>query len=83
MFEAHYHYAGWFTLDVRVLGTMMLFAASLGVLVLALWGKGRRWDEHVVGFLAVFALSLASVWLVTNAAGAPTPIHIETMFPVP
>ena len=83
MFEPHFHYAGWITLDLRALGTMLVFAASLAVVVLALWGKERRWDEHVIGFLAVFALSLASVWLVTFAAGAPTPLHVETMFPVP
>ena len=83
MVEAHFHYAGWFTLDVRVLVTMVLFALAIAVIVLALWGKARRWDEHVVAFLAVFVLSLASVWLVTHAAGAPTPIHLETVFPVP
>ena len=83
MVEPHFHYAGWFTLDVRVLATMALFAASLAVLTLALWGKNRRWDEHVVGFLAVFALGFGAVWFVTDAAGAPVPIHIETVFPVP
>ncbi len=83
MFEAHFHYAGWFALDVRVLGTMLLFAASLAVFALALWGKNRRWDEYVVGFFAVFALGLGAVWFVTDAAGAPTPIRLETVFPVP
>ncbi len=83
MFEVHFHYAGWFSLDVRVLATMALFATSLAVFVLALWGKQRRWEEHVVGFLAVFLLGFGAVWFVTDAAGAPTPIRLETVFPVP
>ncbi len=83
MLDAHLHYAGWFSLDIRVLATMLLFAVALAVLVLALWGRNRRWDEHVVGFLAVFAIGFCGVWFVTDAAGAPTPIRLETVFPVP
>ncbi len=83
MFEAQFHYAGWFSLDVRVLATMALFAAALAVLSLALWGKQRRWDEHLVGFLAIFVVGFCAVWFVTDAAGAPTPIRVETLFPVP
>lgn len=83
MFDAHFRFAGWFTLDVRILTTMAVFALSIGVLATALWARGPRWDAHVVRFLAVFVLSFAAVWLVTALAGAPTPLHVDTLFPVP
>lgn len=83
MLDAHFRYAGWLTLDLRVLGTLVVFSAALGVLVLALSSKTRRWDEYIVGFLAVFALAFLGAWLMTDAAGAPMPLRLETVFPVP
>ncbi len=83
MTETGFRYAGWFMLDVRLSAALITFCASLAILVLAVWFKGRRWDEYVVGFCAVFALSLFTTLLLTNAIAAFPALSIETMFPVP
>lgn len=83
MTETGLRYAGWFMLDVRLATALVTFSAALAVLVLALWFKGRRWDEYVVGFCAVFVLAFVSTLLLTNAVGAFPALSVETMFPVP
>ena len=83
MSETGLRYAGWFMLDVRLTTALLTFCAALSVLVLAMWFKGRRWDEYVVGFCAVFALSFVTTLLLTNAIGAFPALSVETMFPVP
>ncbi|GEM_PF-2973688 len=70
-------------LDVRLAATLVVISVALGVLVLALWFKGRRWDEYVVGFIAVFGISLLVGVLVTNAIAAYPALSVETIFPVP
>ncbi len=83
MTETGFRYAGWILLDVRLVSSSALFSAALAVLVLALWFRGRRWDEYVVGFIAVFSLSLLSVVLLTNGLAHYPAIRIESIFPVP
>lgn len=83
MSEEGFRYAGWFMLDVRLAASLVTFSAALAVLVLARWFKGRRWDEYVVGFCAVFALSFVATLLVTNVIAAYPALSVETMFPVP
>ncbi len=76
-------FAGWFTLDVRVVLILLVFSAAIALLVVALRLRGRRWDEHVVMFLAVFALVLVAATWATNWL-APMPAwRIETLFAVP
>jgi hypothetical protein len=81
--ESGFRYAGWFMLDVRLTASLLTFSVALAVLVLAMWFKGRRWDEYVVGFCAVFVLSLFATLLLTNAIAAFPALSVETMFPVP
>lgn len=76
-------FAGWFTLDVRLLVTLLVFSLATATLVVALRLRGRRWDEHVVSFLAVFALSLLTTLIVTNLVAAHPALRVETFFPVP
>ena len=83
MLDAHFRYAGWLSVDLRVLTTMVVGAGAAAVLLLLLQKKPRRWDEYVVGFLACFALTLGAMWVVTDLVGAPTPLKLETVFPVP
>lgn len=83
MTEEGYRFAGWFLVDVRLAVALGLFSAALAVLVVALYFKGRRWDEYVVGFVAVFSLALVGTVLVTNALAAFPALSIETIFPVP
>ena len=83
MTETGFRYAGWFLLDVRLVSSSALFSAALAILVLALWFRGRRWDEYVVGFIAVFSLSLLSVVLLTNGVAHYPALRIESIFPVP
>ena len=83
MTEAGYRYAGWFMIDARLAVALLLFSAATGVLVLALFFKGRRWDEYVVGFCAVFAVSLLVSLLLTNAIAGFPALSVETIIPVP
>lgn len=83
MGEESFRYAGWFTVDLRLLGTLLVFSTALAVLILALRFQGRRWDEHVVGFFAVFGLALVGSVLLTNLVGAFPAFRIESVFPVP
>ena len=83
MTETSFRYAGWFLLDVRLASSAALFSVALDVFVLAMWFRGRRWDEYVVGFVAVFSLSLLSVVLLTNGVAHFPAIRIESIFPVP
>lgn len=83
MLDAHFRYAGWFSVDLRIAVTMLVGAGALAVLALALQTKARRWDEYVVGFLAIFALAFAVIWAISAVIGTPTPLTLETVFPVP
>lgn len=83
MNEPHFRFAGWFTLDVRMVAALLVFSAALAVLVLAVRYKGRRWDEHVVGFLAVFSVCFAVSLGVTNWIAANPALRVETLFAVP
>ena len=81
--ESGFRYAGRFLLDVRLASSAALFSVALAVLVLALWFRGRRWDEYVVGFVAVFSLSLLATMLLTNGIAHFPAISVESIFPVP
>lgn len=81
--EESYRYAGWFTLDLRMLATLVVFSAAVSVLVLALRFKGRRWDEYVLGFFALFGLAFLFTLAATNALAAFPALRIETFFPAP
>jgi membrane protein YdbS with pleckstrin-like domain len=81
--EQSFRFAGWFTLDIRLLAALFALCAALAVLVLAVWFKGRRWDEYVVGFVAVFTFAMVATLLLTNLVGGFPAVRIETLFPVP
>lgn len=83
MNEDSYRFAGWFTVDLRMLATLVVFSSAAAVLVLALHFKGRRWDEYVVGFLAIFTLALLGSVVLTNLLGVFPALRFETLFPVP
>jgi len=78
-----YRFAGWFLVDIRLGAALTTFSIAAAILVLALYFKGRRWDEYVVGFFAVFCLALVGSMIVTNALAAFPALRIETIFPVP
>lgn len=78
-----FHYAGWFTLDVRLGATVVVFALAVATFAVAWRGEGKRWQDHVVAFAAVFLIALLGAGLLTNwLAGYPA-LRIETVFPVP
>ncbi|MCO4760776.1 MAG: hypothetical protein KC502_04685 [Myxococcales bacterium] len=83
MTENGFRYAGWFLLDVRLTGAAVIFSVALAVLILALWFRGRRWDEYVVGFLAVLGLSLLGTLLLTNGFAHYPALQVESIFPIP
>ena len=83
MAEDSFHYAGWFTFDVRLLATVVVFSAAVATLVVALRLQGRRWDEHVVAFAAVFLLTLLLTAALTTFVAAYPVLQIETVFSVP
>lgn len=83
MSEDTYRLAGWFTLDLRLLATLLLFAAALAVLILALRLKDRRWEEYVVSFLAIFSLGFLAALALTQWVGSHPALGIETIFPIP
>lgn len=83
MSDPQYRFAGWFTLDVRLLLALVVFAGALAVLVLALKFQKRRWDEWVVGFLAIFAVAFLVGLLATNAIATNPALKLETVFAVP
>ena len=70
MSDAPYRFAGWFTLDVRVLA-------------MALRLKDRRWEEHVVSFMALFTLSFFAALALTNWVAGHPALRIETIFAIP
>jgi len=78
-----FRYAGWFTLDIRVIVTLLVFAAAVGVLAVALGYWERRWEERVLGFSAWFVVSLLVAVGLTNLLGAYPAVRIETFFLVP
>ena len=83
MSETPYRLAGWFTLDLRVLATLLVFAAALAVLILALRLKDRRWEEYVVSFLAIFSVGFLAALTLTHWVGTHPALRIETIFPIP
>ena len=83
MIEQAYRFAGWFLIDVRLAVVLSVFSAALSVLVLALFFKGRRWDEYVVGFIALFCLTLLGTAFLTNWLSIFPALRVETFFPVP
>ncbi|MEY3013314.1 MAG: hypothetical protein RIT45_2049 [Pseudomonadota bacterium] len=80
MNDLAFRYAGWLLVDVRLLAASGVFSAAVAVIVLAVWFRGRRWDEHVVGFFAVFLLCLSATLLLTNAVASYPAIRLETFF---
>lgn len=78
-----FRYAGWFTLDIRVIVTLVVFAAAVALLALAVKYWGKRWEEQVLGFSAVFVVALAVAVVLTNLLGAFPAVRIETFFLVP
>lgn len=83
MSEGRFRFAGWFTLDVRVAAACALVAVAVATLYVVLRLRGRRWEDHVVAFFAVFGLVLAATWAATHAIGSNPAFRIETFFPVP
>ncbi len=83
MNDEGYRFAGWFLVDVRLAAALAVFSLAAAILVLALYFKGRRWDEYVVGFFAVFCLALVGSMVLTNVLAAFPALRIETIFPVP
>lgn len=81
--DSSFRYAGWFTLDLRLLLTLLTFSAAVAVLIVALRFRGRRWDQYVSGFFAIFCLSLLASLLLTNFLAAYPAIRVETFFPAP
>ncbi len=82
MSELTFRYAGWILVDVRLVAALAVFCASVAVIVLAVFFRGRRWDEYVVGFVAVFCLAMMTTLLITNAIGSFPALRLETFFPV-
>lgn len=80
MTDMPFRYAGWLLVDLRLLGASLVFSAAVAVIVLAVWFRQRRWDEHVVGFFAVFLLCLAATLLITNAVASYPAVRLETFF---
>jgi hypothetical protein len=78
-----FRYAGWFTLDIRVIVTLVVFATAVALLVVAVKYWGKRWEEQVLGFSAVFVVALAVAVVLTNLLGAFPAVRIETFFLVP
>ncbi|MBM4345503.1 MAG: hypothetical protein FJ100_19195 [Deltaproteobacteria bacterium] len=83
MSDPQYRFAGWFTLDVRLLVALVVFAAALAVLVLAIKFHRRRWDEWIVGFLALFAVAFLVGLIATNTIATHPALKVETLFAVP
>ena len=81
--DPSYRFAGWFTLDLRLVAALLVLSGAVAVLVLAVWFKGRRWDEYLVGFVAVFVTALVVGLGVTDLLGGFPALRIETLFPVP
>lgn len=81
--DESFRYAGWFTLDLRVLVTLVVFSAALAVLVLALRFRGRRWHDYVVGFFALFGIAFVVTLTATNLLLTRPALRIETIFPAP
>ncbi len=78
-----YRYAGWFMLDVRLAGSLLLLCASVAVLVVALWFRDRSWHELVTGFVAIFSVSLAATLVLTSLIASFPALTVETFFPIP
>ncbi len=77
-----FRYAGWVLVDMRLAIALAVFAAAIAIMVVAIWFRGRRWDEHVVGFFAVFLLTLLVTLVLTNTLGTFPALRFETFFPV-
>lgn len=78
-----YRLAGWFTLDLRMLAVLAVFAVAVAVLVVALHLRDRRWHEYLSVGAAVFLLTLALALWVTQAIGVFPAVRVETVFAVP
>ena len=82
MSEDHDRLAGWVSLDLRMLSILLIFSSAVAILVLALHFKGRRWDEYVVGFAAVFCIALISSLILTNVLAVFPAFRVESLFAV-
>ena len=76
-------YAGWFVVDVRLLGFVLLISAFLTLGIIALFFRGRRWHEYVTGFVTIFIAVLVVSVLVFNRIASYPVFLIEAMFPFP
>lgn len=83
MSDAPYRFAGWFTLDVRLLATIAVFATALAVLVMAVRLKDRRWEEQLVTFMALFTMVFFAALALTNWVAGHPALRIETLFAIP
>ena len=75
-------FAGWFTVDLRMVAILCLFAAAVATTVVALHFKGKRWDEYAVGFAAVFLITLLATGLATNLLALFPALRIESVFAI-
>ena len=76
-------YAGWFVVDVRLLGFVVLISVFLTLGVLALFFRGRRWHEYLSAFVSIFVLVLVVTVLIFNKIASYPVFLIEEMFPFP
>ena len=73
-------YAGWILVDARLATATLVFSVAIAVVVVAVFFRGRRWDEHIVGFFAVFLLTLCAMLILTNAIASFPAVQVETFF---
>ncbi|HAN32340.1 MAG TPA: hypothetical protein DCQ06_12160 [Myxococcales bacterium] len=78
-----YRYAGWLLIDLRLTTALIVFSAALGVLVLSLGFRAKRWDQYVSAFVAVFSLTLLVSLALTNWLARHPALSIESIFSVP
>ena len=78
-----YRYAGWFLVDFRLLAGLIVFSAALGVLVLSLGFRAKRWDQYVSAFVAVFSLTLALSLALTNWFARNPALSVDSFFQIP
>ena len=76
-------YAGWFVVDLRLLGFVTLVSAFLTLGLVALLRRAKRWHEYATAFVTIFIVVMILSILVFNRVARYPVFSIETMFSLP
>ena len=75
-------YGAWIAINFSLLWLVIFLSLGISLVFLALFGRGRRWYDHVTFFTAVFIISLAIVLFLVKLMFGQGVIITRDFFPL-